>query len=122
MRLREQGNNACERTMKTKMLVLVALLGATAMSASAGVRFGISIGLPVMVVSPSVVYAPPPVAVVETIPACPPAGYVWVPGYWSYYPTGLVWVRGAWCYRPVHVEYRHWDRGRDHDRRDRDRW
>jgi hypothetical protein len=70
--------------MKTKMLVLAALLGATAMSASAGVRFGISIGLPVTVVSPPVVYAapviPPSVAVVETVPTCLPAGYVWVPG------------------------------------------
>jgi hypothetical protein len=32
--------------MKTKMLLLAALVGAAAMSANAGVRFGFSIGLP----------------------------------------------------------------------------
>ncbi|MGA2684860.1 MAG: hypothetical protein ABSF51_07390 [Verrucomicrobiota bacterium] len=47
--------------MKTKTFILAALLGAAAMSANAGVRFGISIGLPLpVVVSSPVVYAPHP--------------------------------------------------------------
>ncbi len=113
------------KTMKTKMLILAALLGATAMSASAGVRFGISIGLPVTVVSAPVVYAAPvipPSAAVEAVPTCLPAGYVWVPGYWSSSPGGRFWVRGVWCYRPVHVEYRHWGYDRDHGRDRHARW
>ncbi|MGB7767328.1 MAG: YXWGXW repeat-containing protein [Verrucomicrobiia bacterium] len=103
--------------MKTKILILAALMGAAAMSANAGVRFGISIGLPLpVVVSSPVVYAPAPVAVVQTVPSCPGVDYVWAPGYWSYRPDGRVWVSGAWQYRPAHVTYvndRH--AGRNHD-------
>lgn len=97
--------------MKTKMLLLAALVGAAAMSANAGVRFGISVALPL----PVVVTAPVAVAtvgqptlavaVVETIPACPSVDYVGAPGYWSYRPTGCAWVPGAWCNRPAHVAY-----------------
>ena len=106
--------------MKTKMLLLAALIGATAMSANAGVRFGISIGFPLpVVVSPPVVYAAPvapaPVTVVQTTLPCPGVGYVWAPGYWSVYPTGRVWVPGAWHYRPAQVAYGY-DRYGGHDR------
>ena len=101
-------------TMKTKMLLMAALLGAAALSANAGVSFGLSIGLPVpVVVSAPVVYATPvapaPVTVVQTVAPCPGADYVWVPGYWSGLPTGRVWVAGAWHYWPAHV------RGYDRD-------
>ena len=42
------------------MLLLAALIGAAAMSANAGVRFGVSIGFPLpVVVSPPVIYAAP---------------------------------------------------------------
>ena len=102
--------------MKTKMLLMAALVGAAAMSANAGVRFGFSVGLPlpVVVTAPVVVatpVAPAPVTVVETVPACPGMDYVWVPGYWSYRATGNAWVRGAWCYRPVHVVRGHFYAG-----------
>ena len=98
--------------MKTKILLLAALLGVAAMSANAGVRFGISIGLPLpIVVSTPVVCAPAPVTVVQTVPACPDVNYVWAPGYWSYRPTGRVWMSGGWHPRPVHFE-----RGYDHNR------
>jgi hypothetical protein len=103
--------------MKTKIILLAALLGATALSANAGVRFGFSIGLPVPVmVSPPVVYSAP-VAVVQTTSPCPGVGYVWTPGYWSVYPTGRVWVPGAWHYRPTYVVYGH-NRDARHDRHD----
>ena len=109
------GNNAL-KNMKTKILILVALASAATMSANAGVRFGISIGLSVPVVPAPVVCTAPvacaPVTVVETVPPCPAAGYVWVPGYWSAYPTGRVWVRGAWCHRPAQVDYRYHHGGR----------
>jgi hypothetical protein len=96
--------------MKTKMLLMAALVGAAAMSANAGVRFGVSVALPLPVVVTAPVVcatpaAPAPVTVVETVPACPGADYVWVPGYRLYRPTGYTWVRGAYVYRPVHVHY-----------------
>ncbi|MGA9779266.1 MAG: hypothetical protein ACLPRE_12285 [Limisphaerales bacterium] len=106
--------------MKTKILLLVALIGAAAMSANAGVRFGVSIGFPLpVVVSPPVVYATPvapaPVTVVQTTPPGPGVDYVWAAGYWSYLPTGRVWVPGVWHYRPAHVVYGY-DRHDGHDR------
>jgi hypothetical protein len=100
--------------MKTKMLLVAALLGAAAMSANAGVRFGLFIGLPLpVVVSTPVVVATavPTATVVQAVPVCPEVGYVWVPGYWSYRTTGNVWVPGAWCYRPAHVGYGHYHGG-----------
>lgn len=93
------------------MLLMAALVGAAAMSANAGVRFGVSVGLPLpVVVTAPVVCATPaaPVTVVETVPACPGVNYVWVPGYRSYRPTGYAWVPGAWIYRPVHIAYGHY--------------
>ena len=102
--------NALNNIMKTKMLLLAVLIGAAAMSANAGVRFGFSVGvpLPVVVTAPVVVatpVAPAPVTVVGTVPVCPGVGYVWAPGYWSYRPTGYGWVSGNWCRRPVRVGY-----------------
>ena len=96
--------------MKTKILFVAALLGAAALSANAGVRFGFSFGLPLpVVVSTPVVCATPatpaPVAVVQMVPPCPSVDYVWVPGYWSYCTTGRVWVPGAWCHRPAHIVF-----------------
>jgi len=104
--------NNVNKIMKTKILLLAALIGAVAMSANAGVRFGLFIGLPLpVVVAPQVVVAtlvaPAPVTVVATVPACPGVGYVWGPGYWSYRTTGYAWVPGAWRYHPVHVANRH---------------
>ena len=103
--------------MKTKMLLLAALVGAAAMSANAGVRFSLSIGLPLpVIISTPVVcampVAPAPVMVVQNVPPCPGVDYVWAPGYWSYYPTGRVWVSGAWCHRPARVGYGYYYAGR----------
>jgi len=96
--------------MKIKVILAAALLGVAAVSASAGVRFGISIGLPV--VSAPVVFPAPvaPVTVVPTAPPCPGVDYVWVPGFWSYGPCGRCWISGAWQYHPA-------DYDRGHDRR-----
>jgi hypothetical protein len=91
----------------TKVILMAALVGAAAMSAHAGVRFGFSVGLPlpVVVVSAPVVAVPAPV--VETVPVCPSPDYVWAPGHWSHGTTGYVWVHGGWNHRPVFVAYRH---------------
>ena len=101
-----------QKHMKTKIFILAALLSVAAMSANAGVRFGISIGLPLpVVVSSPVVYASAPVTVVQSVAPYPGVDYVWAPGYWSYRPDGRVWVSGAWHYRAADN-----DRGYDHDR------
>ncbi|HEY1788403.1 MAG TPA: hypothetical protein VGJ73_09625 [Verrucomicrobiae bacterium] len=92
--------------MKTKLLLTAALIGAVSLSAHAGVFVGVSVGLPFPRV---VVRAPAPVIVapvVETVPACPGAGYVWVSGYWSGYGPARAWVAGFWR-PPVHVVYAH---------------
>jgi hypothetical protein len=118
--------------MKTKLLLTAALIGAVSLSAHAGVYVGVSFGAPRVVVAahvprvvvtapaPVVVAAPAPVVVaapvVETVPACPGAGYVWVPGYWSGYGPSRIWVAGCW-HAPVHVVYAHRDRGHWYDRR-----
>jgi hypothetical protein len=99
--------------MKTKMLVLAALVGVAALSAKAGVGINVSIGLPspVIVSHPVVVAAPvppPPSAVVETVPACPSPDYVWVAGYWAYRPSGYFWVHGGWNHRPAQVMRGHY--------------
>jgi hypothetical protein len=106
--------------MKTKIILLAALIGAATLSANAGVRFGVSIGFPApIVVSRPVVYAPAPVTVVQTVLPCPGVDYVRAPGYWAYYPTGRVWVAGAWHYRPGYVVYgRDRDTGHNRDRYD----
>jgi hypothetical protein len=117
------------KIMKTKILLVAALLGTAVMSANAGVRFGLSIGLPTVVVATTPVYAAPvivapapvtvvqsvpapPMTVVETVPASPGVGYVWSPGY---YTGAHVWVGGSWIYHPVHFDhghgYYHYDRG-----------
>jgi hypothetical protein len=115
--LANERQNALNKIMKTKMLLLAVLLGAAATSANAGVRFGFSIGLPLpVVVTPPVVFAAPvtpaPVAVVSAVPVCPGAGYVWTPGYWWYRPTGRVWVAGAWRCHPTRMAYGHCYAGR----------
>lgn len=87
-----------------KLLLTAALIGAVSLSAHAGVRVGVSFGLPVpQVVVPAPVVAVP---VVETVPACPGAGYVWVPGCWSGYGPARVWTAGFWR-PPVHIVYTH---------------
>jgi len=102
--------------MKTKILLVAALLGAAVVSANAGVRLSVSVGMPLpVVVSPPVVYAAPvapaPVTVVQTVAPCPGVDYVWVPGYWSYQVGGRVWVPGAWCHRPAHIVFGHYHAG-----------
>jgi WXXGXW repeat (2 copies) len=47
--------------------------------------------------APSVtVQTAPPAAIVETRPASPYAGAVWMPGYWSWNGAQYVWVAGSW--------------------------
>jgi hypothetical protein len=43
-----------------------------------------------------VVKVAPPAAVVETRPAAPGAGYVWISGYQNWNGSAYVWVPGKW--------------------------
>lgn len=50
-------------------------------------------------VSVSINTAPPALPVYDQ-PECPAAGYMWVPGYWSYGEDGYYWVPGLWVLAP----------------------
>src|SRR5689334_10417298 len=86
--------------MKTKLLVLMALAGA---SAFAETRFSIGVniggGYPGYYPGGYYVAAPPPPPVYYAPPA-PRPGFVWVSGY--YYPVGAryVWRQGYWTRPP----------------------
>jgi len=110
------------KIMKTKLMLVAALIGAATLSAQAGVHFGFSFGLPLpvavvapvapMVVAPPVVVAP---SVVVAAPGCPGPGYIWAPGYWSVTGYGRVWVPGCWRGGYGHYGYAYghggWGRG-----------
>jgi hypothetical protein len=99
--------------MKTKLLLAAALIGVASLSAQAGVFVGVSVGLPaprVVVAAPVPVLVAPAAPILETVPACPGPGYVWVAGYWSGYGPARSWVAGCWR-PPVRVVYAHPDRG-----------
>ena len=70
---------------------------------AAALAIAFSVASPVVA---AVVYVQvgPPTAIVETVPASPGAGYVWVGGYYNWTGSGYVWVHGhyahhagAWC-------------------------
>lgn len=105
--------------MNTKKLILTAaLIGTVALSAQAGVRVGISVGVPApVVVAPAPVVVNPPVypapAPEVAVPVSPGPDYIWVPGYWSVGVGGRVWVPGVWQH---HGYYGHdWDHYYDRD-------
>ncbi len=71
--------------MKRKLLLAVTsvvLLGASAVYAEVVVRVA------------------PPAAIVETRPAAPGAGYVWVPGYHQWDGARYNWTAGTWVQAP----------------------
>ena len=96
--------------MKTKMILAAALLGTAALSANAGVRFGVSYSVPVVVVPT----CPAPAVRVERVPVCPGVDYVWAPGGWAWQSVRWVWTPGVWRYHPAHYD---WNRGHEGHRR-----
>jgi hypothetical protein len=59
------------------------------------------------------VQAAPPAPVVETVPALPGAGYVWVGGYWNWNGVKYVWVPGRYVHHPGAWCAGHWRHVRD---------
>ena len=121
---------------KTIAILALAALGIT--TVNAGVRFGINFGFPlpvpvvtappVPVVTPPVpVVVPPPfpAPIVESVPACPTPGYVWVGGNWGWCDNHWAWTRGHWgpptrwgyAYRAEHHEGYHSGFHVEHGRR-----
>lgn len=101
------------KLMKTKILLVAALIGAAALSTQAGISFGFSFGLPV-VAAPMVVAAPGPVVVAAPVygaTVCPGPGYAWVPGYWSVGIGGRLWVPGCWRGGYGHCGYGYYGHG-----------
>ena len=110
------------KLMKTKLLLVAALIGAASLSAHAGVRFGFSFGLPLpgpivltAPVAPVVVATPPPAVEVAPPVVEVPESYVWdgvefvgvVGGAYFYLGPGDFWLA---C-DPVHLErFRGWER------------
>ncbi len=59
---------------------------------------------PPVVVAPApavIIDQPPPPVIVESIPAPPAVGFVWIPGYYGVVGRSWVWVRGHYE-RPPH--------------------
>ena len=94
--------------MKTKLLLLMTVFGASLFAGGLHVRVGVGIGPGYGYVGPAygyyeqpVYYAPPvaPVAVYAR-PAYPGRGHVWINGY--YYPVGqrYHWRQGYWARPP----------------------
>lgn len=82
---------------KLSAIAAVAAVSAVAaLSAPAQARVYVGISVPLVASAPP----PPPPAVVETQPAAPGPGYVWVPGYRRWNGYSYVWVRGHWGYPP----------------------
>ena len=61
------------------------LAGASLLTASSGALSRVDVSV--------VIGVPPPVTVVETVPA-PRSGYVYAPGYWGWDGHRHVWIRG----------------------------
>ncbi|MGH9511048.1 MAG: YXWGXW repeat-containing protein [Terriglobales bacterium] len=71
---------------KSRILILLLLVGAMSVASFAQIAVSIRIG--------------PPALPVYTQPPCPVEGYLWTPGYWAYAPVGYYWVPGVWVAPP----------------------
>jgi len=63
--------------------------------------FGLLLGVGAALSAEVIVNVRPPAPIVETRPAAPGPGYVWIAGYHAWNGTAYVWTRGRWE-RPPH--------------------
>ena len=87
--------------MKTKLLALLLLAGASAF-AGPRVFFGVGIGY---APAPVAVYAPPPPPPVVYVPPAPAPGYTWIAGYYAPVGPRWVWRPGYWARPPYARSY-----------------
>jgi WXXGXW repeat (2 copies) len=90
-----------ERGMKTKLVVLTLLLGASSLFAAGRFSFGIGVG-PGFGYGPAYYYAPPPPAYYPAYAYAPAPGigYSWINGYWYPYGGRYLWRAGYWARPP----------------------
>ena len=82
--------------LKKTLMALIVAGAAAAAPAHAGLTVGVGFTIPGAAYSPASVYEPVPY---------PVAGYVWLPGYWTWAGNRYVWMRGH------HVRHAHWQGG-----------
>jgi len=95
-------------TNMKKTIAILALAALAITSTKAGVIVGVTIGTPApppvivapapVFVAPAAVVIPPPMPapMVEVVPVCPAAGYIWVGGSWGWCNSRWAWTRGHW--------------------------
>jgi hypothetical protein len=92
-----------ERGMKTKLIVLMLVLGASSMFAATRFSFGIGVGPGYGYgYGPAYYYAPPPPAYYPAYAYAPAPGigYSWINGYWYPYGGRYSWRPGYWARPP----------------------
>jgi hypothetical protein len=92
-----------ERGMKTKLIVLMLVLGATSIFAETRFSFGIGVGPGFGYgYGPAYYYAPPPPAYYPAYAYAPAPriGYTWIDGYWYPYGGRYSWRPGYWARPP----------------------
>ena len=94
--------SAEERGMKTKLIVLMLVVGASSMFAGTRFSFGIGIGPGYGFYGPAYYYAPPPPAYYPaySYAPAPGIGYSWIDGYWYPYGGRYSWRPGYWARPP----------------------
>ena len=80
--------------MKTRLLVLLLIVGST-MFAATRIVVGVGLG-----VGGHGYYAAPRAAVVAYVPPSPGPGYYWVPGFRYRVGPRFMWRDGYWAHRP----------------------
>ncbi|HEY7792250.1 MAG TPA: hypothetical protein VIC33_17180 [Vicinamibacterales bacterium] len=92
------------RRIATQLIIALALAGLTVVSTACASPRG-----------RMYVRVAPPVPIVEVRAAAPDAGWVWVPGYYTWNGRGYVWLAGRWE-RPPRGRFvwvpAHWTRSR----------
>lgn len=72
-----------KRILYIAMAIVISIAAFAPLQASAQVNFNL------------ILSSPPPVPIVETVPAARP-GYLWAPGYWNWNGNKHVWTEGHW--------------------------
>ena len=97
--------------LKKNLVAAIIAAGAIATPALADLSVRVGFGVPL----------PPPAVIYQPAPPPPAYGFVWAPGYWTWFGNRYVWVRGhyiagrpGYAWAPDRLEHRgdrhHFDR------------